>query len=369
MKRILFVANVAKEHILKFHIPQIKMFKENGWTVDVACAGNEEIPYCDHQFRTSWKRSPFTLKTFTGIRELKAILADAHYDIVYCHTPVGGLVARVAARKARKRGTKVIYCAHGLHVFHGAPLINWLLFYPIEKCLSYLTDAFYTVNREDYAFVKRSFNKRMTTRLVPEVGVNFDRLQLGDKASVRAEYRRELGIPDDAPVLIYVAELIKNKNQRMLVDAVGDLQKTHPDVILLLVGPEHDDGALRAYLSSKGLADRIRLLGWRNDIGQLMICADICVASSIREGFGINLVEAMYCGLPVVATANRGHQMVITHGETGFLVPVDDHLAMATHVSELITNRTLYDSLSSLDVSAYDCRSVAKELYDLIIHE
>lgn len=366
MKKILFVANVAKEHILKFHLPSIRRFKESGWQVDVACAGEETIPDCDHQFHTSWKRSPFTFKTFTGIRELKQILKKTHYDVVFCHTPVGGLVARLAAKRARKHGTKVIYCAHGLHVYNGAPMINWLTFYPVKKYLSRHTDVFFTVNTEDYNFVCTKFNKRMTTLLVPEVGVNFARLEVGDKAAVRKQVRRDLGLADNAPVLIYVAEIIKNKNQRMLVDMLRDLLPVHPDACLLLVGPEHDGGTLKNYIEEQQLSASIKMLGWRSDIGELMTASDICVASSIREGFGINLVEAMYCGLPVVATENRGHVTPITHGETGFLVKLDDHEAMAHHVHALLEDPALYDRFAHIDVSRYDCDRIADELYDTI---
>lgn len=76
------------------------------------------------------------IKDLKGIKELKKLIAENNYDIIYCHTPVGGLVARLAAISARKRGTKLIYCAHGLHFFKGAPLLNWLVFYPIEKWMS-----------------------------------------------------------------------------------------------------------------------------------------------------------------------------------------------------------------------------------------
>jgi len=367
VKKILFVANVAKEHILKFHIPTIKHFKEEGWQVDVACAGDEEVPYCDHQFHTSWKRSPFTFKTFRGIRELKKILASEHYDIVYCHTPVGGLVARMAAKKARKNGTKVIYFAHGLHFFKGASPVNWLTFYPIEKYLAHKTDVFFALNNEDYDFVTKDFCKSLTVRQVPGVGADFSRLDVEDKAAVRAAYRRELGIPEDAPVLIYVAELIKNKNQPMLIDALRVVREKHPQAVLLLVGPEHDNGTVKAYAEKQGLQDTVKLLGWRSDIGKLMAASDIYVASSLREGFPINLLEAQYCGLPVVATKNRGHVTPIVHGENGFLVDIGDHEAMALYIDTLLTDPAVYEKLSSVDVSRYECHRIAKELYDTVL--
>ncbi len=367
MKKILFVANVAKEHILKFHVPTIKHFKDNGWQVDVACSGEDDVPFCDRQFRTSWKRSPFTPKTFRGIRELKKILNEEHYDIVYCHTPVGGLAARMASKKTRKNGTKVIYFAHGLHFFKGASVVNWLTFYPIEKYLAHKTDVFFALNNEDYDFVKNDFCKSLIVRQVPGVGADFSRLDVEDKAAIRAQYREELGIAPDAPVLIYVAELIKNKNQPMLVDTLRELRKEHPDAVLLLVGPEHDNGAVKDYVEKQGLQESVRLLGWRSDIGKLMATSDIYVASSLREGFPINLLEAQYCGLPVVATKNRGHVTPIVHGENGFLVDIGDHEAMAAHIHALLTDTELYRKLSTIDVSRYECHRIAEELYQTIL--
>ena len=367
MKKILFVANVAKEHILKFHVPTIQYFKEQGWQVDVACAGEDTVPHCDHQIHGLWKRSPFTPKTFKGIRQLKKHLKPEHYDIIYCHTPVGGLVARLAAKKARKNGTKVIYFAHGLHFFKGAPLINWLIFFPIEKWLAHKTDVFFALNNEDFAFVSEHFQKKLTVRQVPGVGANFSRLDVEDKAAVRAKYREELGIAEDTPVLLYVAELIKNKNQPMLVDTLEAVRRDHPDAVLLLVGPEHDDGAVKAYVEKKGLQDAVKLLGWRSDIGALMAASDIYVASSLREGFPINLLEAMYGGLPVIATKNRGHVTPLVHGENGFLVDIGDHEAMAAHVHALLTDDALYHKLSTVDVSRYECTRIAKELHDTIL--
>lgn len=363
MGKILIVANVAKEHIIKFHIPTIKAFKDNGYQVDVACSGDEEVPYCDNQFHTCWKRSPFTFKTIKGIKELKGIIDNGNYDIVFCHTPVGGLVARMAAKSARKKGTKVVYCAHGLHFFKGAPKINWLIYYPIEKYLARYTDVFFAVNQQDYELVKEKFNKKMKVELVPEVGVNFDRLKIEDKALARKEYRELLNIKDGTTALIYVAELLPNKNQTMLIDTLCLLKEQNEDVCLILPGPDYTDGGYRKYAEEKGVADSVTFLGWRNDIGELMSACDICTASSIREGFGINLVEAMYCGLPVVATGNRGHVTVITDGENGFLVDVNDYVSMAQRVKELIHNDELRKKMSNLDVSKYDCNLIAQELY------
>ena len=84
------------------------------------------------------------------------------YDIIHCHTPVGGVLTRLAARSYREKGTKVIYTAHGFHFYKGAPLLNWIIYYPIEKYLAKYTDTLITINQEDYQLAKNKFNKKAT---------------------------------------------------------------------------------------------------------------------------------------------------------------------------------------------------------------
>lgn len=357
---------MAKEHINKFHIPTIREFKKNGWIVDVACMGDAIVPECDHQFDMCWERNPFTLKTIKGIKELKKIIKKNNYNVVYCHTPVGGLAGRLAARSFRKNGLKVVYCAHGLHFFDGAPFKNWLLFYPLEKILARYTDSFITINKEDYDRVNNKFNSKMVVYLIPGIGVDFSRLIVDDPIKTRVQYRKDLSIPLESTVLIYIAELLPNKNQKMLVDVLKELRDSGHDVYLVLPGPDHENGELAKYVLQNELTDRVRLLGWRNDIGELLYSSDIYVASSIREGFGINLVEAMYCGLPVVATNNRGHQMVIKDGENGILVDLNDVEMMKDRIISIKSDSLLKTKLSSCDVSQFDSNHIAERIFSIV---
>lgn len=367
--KILFVANVAKEHINKFHVPTIKAFKEKGWTVDVACNGDAVVPECDKQYNMCWKRSPFTFKTIKGIFELKKLLKSENYDVVYCHTPVGGLVARLAARTFRKKGTKVVYCAHGLHFFEGAPVINWIIFYPIEKILAKITDLFICINREDYERVKNKFCKDLKVFLIPGIGVPYNRLKIDNTDLVRSNYRKQLNISNDAIMITYVAEILPNKNQRMLIDTLEQLHKNNRKYYLCLVGPDYENEKMNKYAEEKGLSDYVFFLGWRNDIGEILYSSDIYAASSIREGFGINLVEAMYCGLPIVATKNRGHSAIINNRENGFLVNLGDFKQMADDISLIVDDYELRMRLSHIDVSKYECSSIAEQIVSIITYE
>ena len=133
--KVLFTAHVDS-HILLFHIPFLKLFKERGYEVHVATNGDEKIPYCDKKWKVSFEKSPYKLNNLKAIKELSKIIKNEHYDIIHTHTPMGSVITRIAARGARKKGTRVLYTAHGLHFFKGASIVNWLLFYPVEKILS-----------------------------------------------------------------------------------------------------------------------------------------------------------------------------------------------------------------------------------------
>lgn len=368
-KKMLLVANLAREHVIKFHIPTIQRFKENGWSVDVACSGDDVIPHCDHQYQMSWRRNPLNFRTVQGIFELHAILDREHYDIVYCHTPVGGLASRIASAIWHHTGTHIVYFAHGLHFYRGAHWSSWLLYYPVERYLSRFTDKMITSNEEDYLNVKTRFKKVKSVLLSNEVGVDLERFDLDDVEMTRTMYRNDLRISSDAIVLIYVAELTANKNQTMLLKLMQSLKSDNINIKLILVGPDHIKGFYQKQAVRYMIQDDVYFLGWRNDISELISTCDVYVASSFREGLGINLIEAMACGKPVVATNNRGHRSVIIDGENGYLVPINDHTLMAERIKKLAQDANLRDTISSsafTSIQKYRQNVVLDTLYEFI---
>lgn len=334
MKKLILVANVAKEHVLKFHVPTIKRLVEEGWVVDVACGGKEVVPYCHHQYELPIDRSPFKTHLFKAVRQLRNIIESEEHDIVYCHTSVGATVARLAALKLRKRGVRVVNFAHGTYFYQGAPLHNWVLYYPLYKALSLVTDATVTITPEDFIFSKRHF-RHSRVYYVEGIGIDPGRFPAIDQQMVRNAYREELSIPQDATVLIYCAELSRNKNQVFLLHVLAELLRQETGFYLILAGTDHSAGRCLSVAESLGVSQNVRFLGWRDDIVQLYAMSDICTASSIREGLGLNLIEAMVCEVPVVATSNSGHRAVITQGKNGMIVELGDVSGFAQQILDL----------------------------------
>ena len=316
-KRVLFCATVDF-HFSSFHLPYMKWFKEQGWEVHVAAFGDMELPFTDKKFNIPIERSPFKSKNIKAYRELKEIIDQNNYQIIHCHTPMGGVLARLAARTARKNGTKVIYTAHGFHFCKGAPLANWLLYYPIEKTLAHFTDCLITINTEDYQLAKRRFKAKKIEH-VHGVGVNADKFKpVGEEQ--RKQLRQQYGYKEDDFLLFYAAEFNQNKNQQLLIEALALIKDEVPNARLLLAGkgPLLED--CRKLATQRDIEEMVDFLGYRNDIENLLKISDLAVASSLREGLPVNIMEAMACGLPVIATDNRGHRELIINDKNGWII-------------------------------------------------
>lgn len=339
-KKVLFVATITGH--MDFHIPYLKWFKENGYEVHVASRGDKEIKYCDKHYNLQFERFPLKFANIKVYRQLKRIINENDYYLIHCHTPTAGVLGRLAAKRARKNGTTVIYTAHGFHFYKGAPLINWLLYYSIEKFMSKYTDCLITITNEDYELAKRKFKKIKEIEHVNGVGFNPERLDKIITEEEKEKLREELKIGKSDLVLSYIAELNKNKNQILLINTVEELKKTIPNVKLLLIG----NGASKEYyqnvVEEKNLQDNIKLLGRRTDIGALLSITNIYVASSIREGLPVNVMEAMYMKLPIVATDNRGHRELVKDGENGYIIKSFGYIDFSNKIKELVEKDLCY---------------------------
>lgn len=296
MKKVLFVATVTK-HINAFHIPYLKWFQEQGYEVHVASNGEERIEYCDKHYNLSFERFPLKINNLKAYKELKKIIDENNYNIIHCHTPVGGVLTRLSARKARKNGTKVFYTAHGFHFYKGAPLLNWLIYYPIEKICARWTDCLITINEEDYKFAKNHFKNINKIRFVKGVGVDSKKFGKNNMSQEQKEaLREEIGINKDDFVIIYPAELSKRKNQGMLIKAIR-LIDNKKRIKVLLPGNDSNNRKYQKLAKKIGVDNQVLFLGFRNDIQNLIQISDLAVSTSKQEGLPVNIIEDMFMRL------------------------------------------------------------------------
>lgn len=364
MKKILFVASVTR-HIKTFHIPYLKYFKDKGYEVHVASNGDEKIDYCDKHFNLPFERSPFKFNNLKAYKKLKEIINKGEYEIVHCHTPVASVLTRKAARKMRRRiGTKVIYTAHGFHFYKGAPLKNWLIYYPIEKRYAKDTDILITINEEDYAFAVRKLKAKRIEH-VHGIGVNPKKFMIDISEAERDERRANFTVQPLDFLITYVAELNNNKNQMMLLEAMKKLAAEYPNIKLLLAGDGVNKEKYEKYIKENKLQSNVLLLGYRTDIPMLLKLSDLYVATSKREGLPVNIVEAMIAGLPVVATDSRGQRELISDGENGYIVKIGDVNDLTSKIKNIYLDYRIRERVTNgarATVEPYLFENVLKEM-------
>lgn len=363
IKKVLFTATVDS-HILHFHIPYLKLFKDKGYEVHVATNGDEQIPYCDVKHKVSFERNPFKINNLKAIKQLKNIINEEKFDIIHCHTPMGSVVTRIAAKKARKSyGTRVIYTAHGFHFYKGAPLLNWIMFYPVEKHLSRVTDDLILINNEDYELALKKFHAKRT-HYVPGVGVDSEKFNFEMTEEEKEKLRNEIGIKKDDKVLIYVAELSKRKNQIMAINAMKELVKENSKYKLLLVGKDSLNGKYQQIVKELKLEDNIKFLGYRKDVPKIMKISNIYISTSVQEGLPVNLIEATMCGLPIVVTDCRGNRDVVKEIKNGKIVLMKDYVSLKNDIKNVNIQNNFYNSKTKLPYELDNVTNYFKKIYN-----
>lgn len=365
--KVLLTATV-QSHICQFHKPLVEVLHAYGCVVHVAARDNLaeknglKLDFVEKVFNIPFARSPKNTDNIHAYKELKKIIETENYDVIHCNTPMGGIVTRLAARKARRTGTKVYYTAHGFHFYKGAPKKNWIVFYPVERFFSRITDTLITITYEDYRLADQKFHCQVEH--IHGVGVSESRYCPASQEE-KNNLRTEMGYGLTQKIILCVGELLPNKNQNMAIQMMKQIVKQFPNAVLLLAGNGPMKQKLEETITECKLQKNIFLLGYCTCLEKYQKIADVVVSCSKREGLPLNLVEAMLTANPVVATINRGHKELIHDGENGYLVEVNDYKGMADKVCLLLGDPRIKEQISKKAVifaAYYGAESVKKEL-------
>lgn len=315
MKNILFITHLSGKRVNRLWMSSIIAAKELGLEFHLACNMTQiEQPGWDEDcekygiitHQIDFNRNPLNRDNKKAYRELLALMQEIDFDIIHCNTPIGGVLGRICAKKVNNH--HVIYQAHGFHFWKGAPLKNWLLYYPVEKYLARYTDTLITINEEDYEAAKKfKLRKNGYVSLVHGVGVNVEKYQ---KTNINIEKKRkEFKIPLDARVLLSVGELNSNKNHEVVIKAIGQLHESNLYYIICGDGEKKD--YLKKLASDLKLDKKVIFAGFRFDVDEIMKIADCYIFPSYREGLSVALMEAMASGLPCIASDIRGNRDLV----------------------------------------------------------
>lgn len=331
--KFLMVATVASM-IGQFNMDNIYILLDMGYEVHVACNFKDLSVWTEErinkfrcelselgvkQIQIEFARTPYDFpKLLKSYRTLRRIIKSEQYEGLHCHTPVAGMIARIAALNTK---TKVIYTAHGFHFYKGAPIKNWLVFYPVEKICSYMTDTLITINKEDYKLARKKMHAK-NTEYVPGVGIDSRKFNICFKTG---QIREKLGIPQDAKLILSVGELNENKNHESVIRALADIPEVKAGKIYYAIaGQGVFENRLKNVIKELGLVGKVILLGFRSNVAELYDAADIYAFPSFREGLSVALMEAMASGLPVVCSKIRGNTDLIDDPSGGYLFSPDN---------------------------------------------
>lgn len=327
-KAALMLASVASM-IDQFNMPNIRLLQKMGYEVHTAC-NFKEGNTCDAKRIRKLKETLTSMhvvwhqwdcprdvvsikKCWNAYFQLKRLLQKNTFAWIHCHSPVGGALARIAARP---RKIRVIYTAHGFHFYRGAPLRNWLLYYPVEKLLAGWTDVLIAINREDYRLARRRFNARAVC-YIPGVGIDVERysdsgMHVQPKVRER-QFLEKFDLPQNAVVFLSTGELNRRKNHRIALAALAALHRDDAYYLICGQGPRREE--LQREAERLGVWKYVRMPGYQEEMPWIYRNADVFLFPSLQEGLPVALMEAMAAGLPCVVSDIRGNRELIPKGE------------------------------------------------------
>lgn len=337
MKKALIVTRVSG-FVPQFEMNNVKILQEMGYEVHYATDLNTVVYGHDNKrlegtgivtHQIDFVRSPFSKEVAKSYEQLKELMEKEEFDLIHCHMPMSGVVARKAAMKVYKetgRKVPVIYTAHGFHFFIGSPLKNWL-YYPVEKHMARYTDRLITINEEDYKRAKK-FPLRGRAEKISGVGIDTDKFKdyiiqdwSGDDRKIHdgtEDIRKKYGVGKDCKIIISVGELAPGKNNMTMIEAMQELKDLK--IAYLICGEGVMKEKLIQRVNELGLSDRVFFAGYVNNTVEILQQCDCFVFPSKREGLPVAMMEAMAVGLPVIASSIRGVTDLIEHTKGGYLI-------------------------------------------------
>jgi glycosyltransferase involved in cell wall biosynthesis len=280
------------------------------------------------------RRTGGLTRSLTAYRQLRRLLAENPFDIVHTHTSVAGVIGRIAAKRA-----SVPAVIHMIHAYAGheqVPPLKRGLYLMIEKWLDGYTDHY--VAGSDYIRTYGIDHGIMRPDKITRIyyALRQEHISItGDPVA----YRARLGIPDSSPVAGAVARLERQKGLIYFVQAMPTILQHVPDAHFVIAGDGPLREVLRAEAEQLGVSSRVHFTEWVSKVGQVLSVLNILVTPSLWEAFGIVNLEAMACGVPVVASRVDGIPEVIRDGETGLLVPPADPAGLAQAIIDLLRDQ------------------------------
>lgn len=368
MANILYVTTVSRT-INAFLIPHIKKLIEMGHNVEIACnidhEFSNEISMSNIKYHViDFSRNPLNPINLKAYAQIKKLAIQNQYDLIHVHTPIASFLTRMATRKL---GCVRVYTAHGFHFYKGASIINWLIYYPMELIASRWTDAIITINNEDFELATKKF-KSKKNKIYKINGIGIDLKEYASSMSSKVDLREDLGIDNSTFIITVIGELIPRKNHKQILETLNQLKNESLNIKVLFAGDGPLKNEFEKYIKDNELDRLVSLLGYRNDITNLIQVSNLIALFSLQEGLPRNLMEGMSAGKPVLCTNIRGNNDLVQHEENGLLVGLNDISDTKEAILKLYFNRDLCQKLGHqgmVKVKKYEIENVLLQMENI----
>ncbi len=376
-KKVLVVASVIS--FIEWFNKENLMFLKNTLNCEVHVACNfdymddtdedKTITYIDFLKKEGFilhnipfSRSPFSIKNLNVYGQLKKILKEIDFDLLHCHTPTASMIARYAARKHRNGKLKVMYTCHGFHFHKKSKKLNWLIYYPVEKYFSKVTDVLITINKEDFNTASKFKCKHI--KYIHGVGVDIAKIKsvIVEKES----YRKKINIPNDAILISSFGELIPRKNHEVIIKAMAEIK--NPNIYYVICGKGSLHDKLKKLIIKLKMEDNIKLIGFRNDIAEICKVSDIGAFPSKIEGLGLAGIELMAAGVPLVSSNVHGILDYVIDGVTGYTCDPKNVKQFIRAIMNLVDDEKLRLNMGkngSMLIDSYSKENALNEMWNI----
>lgn len=342
MKKVLLVGSMASM-LANFNKNNLEILLQLGCEVDVVANFSYEDPISTEKKRKftdfldenyiSYYQVPFPRgignfkRNLKILSQLNRIFKEKSYDLIHTNSPLASVLVRVVAKKFK---IPVLYTVHGFQFYQGAAKKDWLIFYSVERLLSTLTTAVITINQEDYMRAQRLGYRNVI--YIPGVGINLSKFNNSLEQNSRNK--------DSKYIVTSVGELNNNKNQLCVLKAIKKSKiKDQLQYMICGVGENHE--IYKDFIEKNNLENNVTLLGYREDIKDILSNSDAFVFPSFREGLSVSVMEAMACGKPVFASNIRGNVDLIDQGKGGELFDPNDSVMLSKLFDNVLPNSSL----------------------------
>ena len=367
MKKILYITTVSRT-INAFLVPHIHALLDKGIQVDCACCIDKEIDSTlinrgVKVYNIPFSRNPLGMNNYHAFKKLKSIQKENKYDFVHIHTPIAGLYGRLLKLKFPK--LKTIYTAHGFHFHKSGSKLGWIIYYPIERIMSSFTDVLITINEEDYERAK-TFHANNVYK-INGVGIDFNEYNSDHYQAI--QLREKYNLNEDDFVIAMIAEINANKNHRQMIDAIKELHQRNIPVKVLCAGEGVLFKEIKEELKNNHLDTSIQLLGFCQNVKELIAISNMGLLLSYREGLPRRIMELMCFKKPVIGTNIRGSRDLILHEKSGYLVSVGDSKQTAVYIEQLYNNPQLVHQMGEValeTMKTFSIETVLKQLEEIL---